>query len=439
MNKTTLIIKREYLTRVRKKSFIIMTLLAPILMALMFIIPIWVANMKDTDEKRIAVIDKSGSFKNVISDTKILKFEFINEKEVSEPQEYAKANNYYAILTITDSVAQNNITLHSFKQPGLEIKSYIEKSLEREIENRKLETLGINRKDLEKTKTNVDLEIFKWKKTGEEEKSYTELAMAIGFIMAFLIYMMVFIYGAQVMRGVIEEKTSRVVEIIVSSVKPFQLMLGKIIGIALVALTQFTVWIVLTAIIVSITSQVLQPEQISENQLNNQAQQEQFEQMGGNETITEIFNAISTLNIPLLLGTFLFFFIGGYLLYSSLFAAVGGAVDNETDTQQFMLPISIPLILAFIVAQAIIQNPEGPIAVWFSIIPFTSPIIMMIRVAFGVPEAVPYWQLILSMVLLIATFIGTTWLAAKIYRVGILMYGKKVSYKELWKWIRYKN
>jgi ABC-2 type transport system permease protein len=239
------------------------------------------------------------------------------------------------------------------------------------------------------------------------------------------------------MRGVIEEKTSRVVEILVSSVKPFELMMGKIVGIALVALTQFALWVVLTFAIISIVSPIInvnnmQPEMGQVIQGNDMSQEIQNFDKGGN-FISDAFATLSNLPLGLLFFSFIYFFLGGYLLYGSLFAAIGGAVDNETDTQQFMLPITVPLILSIILAQVIIQNPNGGVAFWFSMIPFTSPIIMLIRIPFGVPV----WEIVLSMSLLAATFIGTTWLAGKIYRIGILMYGKKVNYKELWKWIRY--
>ncbi|MEA3478463.1 MAG: ABC transporter permease, partial [Bacteroidota bacterium] len=252
----------------------------------------------------------------------------------------------------------------------------------------------------------------------------------------------IFIFGAQVMRGVIEEKTSRIVEVIVSSVKPFQLMMGKIFGIALVGLTQFLLWVVLTFAIVSVfqfaMSEKISAESVqqmipTENQLVPQA--ELVEQQKEQDQIKMVFEAINSINFEVMIFSFLFFFLGGYLLYAALFAAIGSAVDSESDTQQFMMPVTIPLILSIIMAQFVIQNPDGPVAFWFSIIPLTSPVIMMVRIPFGVPMLDIY----LSVGLLIASFIGTTWIAAKIYRTGILMYGKKVNYKELWKWITYRS
>jgi len=267
-------------------------------------------------------------------------------------------------------------------------------------------------------------------------------------VASIMIYMFIFMFGSQLMRGVIEEKTNRIVEVIVSSVKPFQLMLGKIIGVALVGLTQFLLWVVFTTILVGafqqtfpdkfkapaaqqqfVTGQQMQPQAIADETTAN------LKVETGNETANQIFEAIASINFPVMIVSFIFFFIGGYLLYGALFAAIGSAVDNEADTQQFMLPVTVPLILAIVMMQYVINNPEGPLSWWLSMIPFTSPVIMMIRIPFGVP----YWELALSAVLLIAGFLATTWLAAKIYRTGILMYGKKVNYAELWKWIRYKG
>ena len=271
--------------------------------------------------------------------------------------------------------------------------------------------------------------------------------MIIGYLSGFLIYLFIFMFGAQVMRGVIEEKTSRIIEVIISSVKPFQLMMGKIIGIAFVGLTQFLLWVILTIMIVTGVKSAVFPEKDA-SQIK--AQTELISTAGSMQNIQgidavdaeqsmseieNIFGSIENINFGIILGSFLFFFIGGYLLYAALFAAIGSAVDSEADTQQFMLPITIPLILSIIVMMNAIQTPDSPIAFWFSIIPFTSPVIMMVRIPFGVP----YWQLFLSMGLLIITFIGATWVAAKIYRTGILMYGKKTTYKELWKWLRYKS
>jgi ABC-2 type transport system permease protein len=269
------------------------------------------------------------------------------------------------------------------------------------------------------------------------------LTTAVGFAGGIAIYMFIFLYGVQVMRGVIEEKTNRIVEVIISSVKPFQLMMGKILGIALVGLTQFMLWIVLTFLISSTITTYIAKEKMD---AKNVAMSLNTQQANGIDKLSDtkemeksamesIMSNMDSINFPLVLTCFVIYFLGGYLLYSALFAAIGAAVDNETETQQFMLPVTIPLILSFVVAQSVITNPESQLSFWFSIIPLTSPVVMMVRVAFGVPT----WQLILSISLLILGFIGTTWLAARIYRTGILLYGKKVNYKELSKWLFYKN
>ncbi len=456
MNKITLILKREYLTRVRKKSFLVMTILGPILFAAIVIAPGWIATLEDTELKKIAVIDSSHIFKERLPETEYIKFEYLENTEVEDLRQSFSETDYYALLQITHLVAntRNSVILYSDKQPSFSVKSHISNAIEKEIERRKLESAGIDQDVLKSVKTNISIQTIQWTESGEEKKSSTELAMIVGYISGFLIYFFIFMFGAQVMRGVIEEKTNRIIEIIVSSVKPFQLMMGKIVGIGLVGLTQFALWVVLTIALITVGKNAFFPElttpsgdEVVAQDFMEKApgQQSSIMQSGQtkdlSESITEnaeikqIFSAIDDINIGLMVGSFIFFFLGGYLLYGSLFAAIGSAVDNEADTQQFMLPITIPLILAIIVMINAINSPEGPIAFWFSIIPFTSPIVMMVRIPFGVQA----WELILSMGLLVLTFMATTWLSGKIYRTGILMYGKKVNYKELWKWIRYRS
>ncbi|MBA7511786.1 hypothetical protein ES705_03782 [subsurface metagenome] len=448
MNKVSIIIRREYTTRVKKKSFIIMTLLAPLFMAAMFIIPVWVMTRKDTDEKTIAVIeDGTEMFKGKIPGTKYLKFEYLENVNLQEIKGNFGELGYYGILHISPKVTYlpSAIQLLSHKQPPLDITGHISNAIEKEIERLKLLTYDIEDLDeiLKEIDTDVKIQTIKISDTGEEKETSTGIAMGLAYISGILIYMLTFIFGAQVMRGVIEEKTSRIVEIIISSIKPFQLMMGKIIGIALVGLTQFFFWILITFVIISIAQSVLIPDisaiteqPLTENILSSSpvGQTQVFEIQEMNE-IQEIFSTLGNIPWLTIIFSFIFFFLGGYLLYASLFAAVGAAVDNETDTQQFMMPITIPLLIGLFVAMGAFQNPESSIVFWFSLIPLTSPIVMMARIPFGVP----LWELGLSMILLILTFIGTTWLAAKIYRTGILLYGKKPSYKEIWKWIRYKN
>ncbi|MEA3316582.1 MAG: ABC transporter permease [Bacteroidota bacterium] len=445
MNKISLIIKREFFTRVRKKSFIVMTILGPLLFAAMMIVPAWLSQLEDTDKKVIAVIDDSEIFNHNLPETDYIKFIYLKNESVKSLQKDFSEKDYYAILYISElaTYTPKTIQLFSDQQPNIGVKSHIENSIEKLIEGDKLKAAGIDKDILKSIDTNISVKTIQWNEEGEEKESSTEIAMAVGYISGFMIYFFIFLFGAQVMRGVIEEKTSRIVEIIISSAKPFQLMMGKIIGIALVGLTQFLLWIVLTTGIVTVTKTALYPdlgnkesqEMLSQNILESEniSQAKIIEPQDTNK-MESIITSIQNVNFGILLGSFIFYFLGGYLLYGSLFAAVGSAVDNETDTQQFMLPITIPLILAMFVMINAIQNPHGDIAFWFSMIPFTSPIVMMVRIPFEVPA----WELALSMSILVITFIGSTWLAAKIYRTGILMYGKKINYKELWKWIRYK-
>ncbi len=440
MNKILLIIRREYITRVKKKTFIILTLLGPVLMAALVSISVYVTQLESEQIRNILVKDESGRFKDNLTDSKNIDFTFTLIENIESVKHVFYSGKYYALLIITEDPENKNIELLSENQSDINTKMYISSRIEEKIRSDKLKELGINMETIDAIKPNVHIRTIKIKPDGSEELSSTEAALAIGYISAFLIYMFIFIYGAMVMRGVIEEKTNRVVEILISSVKPFQLMMGKIIGIALVALTQFLLWVVLGFVIISITQTLIGTNAVPDtNQLTEQMMQgtnlpDEMQNINGdNQVLNDVLQSIMNLPITLIIFSFIFYFIGGYLLYASLFAGIGGAVDNEADTQQFMLPLTIPLILALVVAQAIIQNPEGPAAFWFSVVPLTSPVIMMLRIPYGVPT----WEIILSMSTLIITFIGSTWVAAKIYRIGILVYGKKFSYKDLWKWLRF--
>jgi len=447
MNKTSIIIRREYVTRVRKKSFIIMTMIAPFLLAAMFVIPVWIMTQKDTDLKKIAVIeDGTQIFRGVIPSTQYLQFEYLEGVTLSDIKNNFSDLGYYGILYISPKVIYmpTAVQLISTKQPALDLTLHISNAIEKEVERLKLEAYDIQDLDkiLKEISTSIQLQTIKITEDGVEKQTSTGIAMGIAYICGLLIYMLTFIFGAQVMRGVIEEKTSRIVEVIISSVKPFQLMMGKIIGIALVGLTQFFCWIIITFILISIAQTVLLPDvkelaqtPIPENIMSSlpvaQAQPIDIQEMSEAQ---QIFNNLGNQNWGVIIFSFIFFFLGGYLLYASLFAAIGSAVDNETDTQQFMIPITIPLLLALFVAMGAFQNPDSSVAFWFSFIPLTSPVVMMARVPFGVPG----WQLGVSMAILVITFLGTTWMAAKIYKTGILLYGKKPTYKEMWKWLRYK-
>ncbi|MFC2107407.1 ABC transporter permease [Bacteroidota bacterium] len=447
MHKIMLIIRREYLSRVKKRSFIIMTFLGPILMATVFILPIILSQMSEDANKNVLVLDETGLFYGKFQDADNVSYEYVvNDLESAKGN--MKSQGDYALLYIprTHLALPAAAILYSSKQPSLTIKSYIRGVMKKEVEAKKLQASGIDPDLIKSTQTSIKIDTIRIDDKGEEEESFTEVSMGLGIFASILIYMFIFIFGAQVMRGVIEEKTNRIVEIIVSSVKPFQLMMGKILGIALVGLTQFVLWTILTFAIVSVFTLAYssdKPKENIEHIISDQSQNifespnkitEEEVQIEESKS-TQIFEIIDSINFTVMIFSFIFYFLGGYLLYAALFAAVGSAIDTESDTQQFMMPITIPLILSIIIAQVIVQNPDSSMAFWFSIIPLTSPVVMMVRIPFGVP----LFDLYLSMGLLILGFLGTTWLAAKIYRTGILMYGKKVTYRELWKWIRYKT
>ena len=421
MNKTFLIIKREFLVRVKKKSFIIMTLLAPILMASLIIVPVLVTD-SGQQKRLIGIYENTTSFAKEIEDSENIHFTVFDDMQMDEFIKDPEGSNYYALLKIEN----DSYFIYSNQQVGLNLRKSIEKQLEQISERNKLKQAGINLDIIEQAKTNINIETKIITSEGNTTSSSTEASIGIGFITGILIYMFIFMYGTMVMRGVIEEKTNRIVEIIISSVKPFQLMIGKILGVALVGLTQFILWIVLTIIISSIAEIIFFDTTEITNNLDSVDQ---------SVILNEFTRLTGGINLMLIFVSFLFYFLFGYLMYSALFAAVGSAVDAEADTQQFMLPITIPLIFSFILIQPVMDNPDGILAFWLSIIPLTSPIIMMARLPFGVES----WQLIISMILLILGFIFTTFIAGKIYRTGILMYGKKISYKELWKWLTYKG
>jgi ABC-2 type transport system permease protein len=448
MNKIPIIIAREYITRVRKKSFIIMSILGPVLFAAMMIIPAWLSQVEQTDVKRIAIVDSSHIFRNVIPETEYLKFDYLENVSVNDLKKNYASLGYYGILYIAPIVTYdpNSVIMYSDKQPNLATKMHISNNLENYIRDQKLKTYNIEDLDniLKSVKTTINVRTIKISEEGEEKESNTGIMMAVGYVSGFLMYMFLILCGTMVMRGVVEEKTSRIVEVIISSVKPFQLMFGKIVGIALVGLTQLLIWVVSTFILVSIAQTIFFPEftltpteQVTSQDIMKAAPAGE-QQAGASEEMDQLRSALGTLkniDFVVIILTFLFYFIGGYFLYASLFAAVGAAVDNETETQQFVFPILLPLILGIIVLFSITNNPDSPIAYWFSIIPFTSPIVMMARIPFGVPWS----DFFLSAGLLILFFLGSTWLAGKIYRTGILMYGKKPTLKEMLKWVRYKT
>jgi ABC-2 type transport system permease protein len=436
MNKIWLIIQREYWVRVRKRSFIIMTLLSPILFAALMVVPALIASSSlFKEEKTIQILDQSKIFKEKLNNTSKITFKYL-ETDSAQARKNFEQSKDYALLIIPTMSINNPIGFKMIgkKNISLDVESYLEDELERIVREERMTAMGIKQEDLEKTKAKIRIAT----ETQEGKESSSGVIYAVSFLGAILIYMSVLLYGVQVMRSVIEEKTNRIVEVMISSVKPIQLMLGKIIGVAGVGLTQFLLWIILTFAISSVVTAMVGGDKLAKEQLeqvkkmNRDADlQEKVEKTDMATSVEKIGSALSNLNIPLILGSFLFYFVGGYLLYSAMFAAVGSAGDNETEAQQFTLPVSLPLIIGFILAQSIISEPNSSLAFWLSMIPFTSPIVMMVRVASGVPA----WELLLSMSLLVLGFLSVTWLAARIYRVGILMYGKKVNFKELAKWM----
>jgi len=441
MNNILLVLQREYLTRVRKRSFIIMSILGPVLMGCLVAFFIYLSLNQGEAISAIKVIDDSGSLGNNLPSSRNVVFE-ADTLSLPVARETFNAETQYGILYIPADAMDHpeGITLSTEKQPNLSVVSYIESRLQQEIEETKLNLAGIRKSMLDSIKTRIDLVQKPVSAEGGDREFSAGMTAGVGFAGGLLIYLFVLLYGVQVMRGVMEEKTSRIVEVIISSVKPFQLMMGKILGIALVGLTQFLIWVVLTFVVTSaVSSAMIDKASMSKEQLE-QVQQMQSQRPGMSTAVNqagqpEFMKALASLNLVKLLLMFVFYFLGGYLLYSALFAAIGAAVDGETDTQQFMLPITIPLIFAYVVSTIVMTNPESKLGYWFSIVPFTSPVVMMVRMPFDPPAADIAW----SMAALVAGFIGTTWLAARIYRTGILMYGKKVTYRELGKWLFYKG
>lgn len=425
-----------------------MTLLVPLMMAALTILPTYLAMMDDKEERTIAVYDPTGLILNQLESNEYTKFHYIPEQEYQALRKDFKSGNYYAVLHIpTNILTISRAEMISDKQITFDIKNMVTRRIENIIEGEKrkqvISEIGVP--DLEKklasTKTDIKVETIKLGEEGEAVKSSTEIAMAIGYAAGFIIYMFVFIYGTMVMRGVMEEKSNRIVEVIISSVKPFQLLFGKVIGIGLVGLTQIAIWVVLSVVIATgataflggdSAETVAQAQSIMADQaMNPMAQSATAEP----NVVLEVLGMIGNLNIALIVFSLFFYFICGFILYASLMGAIGSAVDSDEDAQQLMLPVTMPLIFSIIILFAVAKNPEGPLAFWASMIPLTSPVTMMVRIPFGIPV----WEIVLSMALLLGTIFGTIWMAGKIYRTGILMYGKKVNLKEIVKWLFYKN
>ena len=437
MNKTALIIKREYLSRVRKKTFILSTILTPLLFAGVIGAVIFIT-VKNIRNEKIAVNDPHGILKSNLEASKTVSYEFRTDIDTSN----FKAKGYSAILYPPETGINQtrNFKIITEKSLSRFANDRIEKDISRALENNIIaDSLKIDPKRIDDLKKRAGLTEVDFKKVddlGKSSASNFNVASSIGYVTAFLIYITLFVYGVMVMRGVMEEKTNRIAEVMISSVKPFQLMMGKIIGIGAVGLTQFLIWIVLLFGISTLMMSFIPPDVLQ--QVQQQGGQMSSEQTSGAmRTLATAQLSLSTVNWPLVIGCFIFYFIGGYLFYAALFAAVGSAINEDAqDAQSLTFPIMMPIIVAIFIMMNAINDPTSSLAKWSSIIPFFSPIVMTARVPFGVPDTVAYWELGLSMLLLIAGFLFTTWLSAKIYRTGILLYGKKPTWKEMARWVR---
>ncbi len=446
MSKIGLIIKREYVSRVSKKSFLLMTILGPILLV-GFMVGAMLLGKQDDKSQRILIHDETllvyDNFTEPSEATKqrfkLNIFDKTGDKNYDQAIEKFKKNDSIDLLLYIPSniVGTNaNVGKILYKEaPSSKTTLFLERLVNESIEKLKLEKLNVSMDTYKRLKNKVNLQTVDVKTM---ESSNVKGRAVVGMAFGVSIFMFIFMYGTQVMKGVIEEKSNRIVEVIVSSVKPFELMMGKIVGIMFVGLTQFAVWIILSSVLGSIGLSFVGSEMYS---AGSQADIMSGLSAEGVSKMTQmqagIINVITTVNWPLMIGLFFFYFIGGYLLYGSLMAAIGAAVDNETDSQQFMVPITAPLMFAYFIVILSIDNPNSPAILWCSQVPFTSPVAMLVRAAMGAEGL--WWQIIISMVLLVATFIGTTWLAGKIYRTGILMHGKKITWKELAKWLKYKG
>jgi len=441
MSKLKLIIEREFIAKVRNKSFIVMTFLSPLIMVGMGFLVYFLMKKNNEKVKEIVYIDNSGLFsKEDFKDSKTVHYLDFTSKGIEDTKKKVEQGNYYGALIIPkqDSLEllAKSIEFYSKDSPGMSVMNALENKIETKIRNQKLNDFGIDINKINASRIRSDIKMYNF--SGEESsKLINGLKIGVGAIAGYFLMMFVMIYGTSVMRSVIEEKTSRIIEVIVSSVKPFQLMLGKIIGNASAGLLQFFIWGILIFILGTLLTSLLGINMAEMQTANLSAEQlETAKNVAGGDKMQVLIQEVLRLPLLKLFVLFIFYFLGGYMLYSSLFAAVGAAVDNETDTQQFMLPIMLPLILGVYVGFAtVINDPHGPISVAFSHIPLTSPIVMLMRVPFGVT----WTELAISMSLLLVTFMFMVWLAAKIYRVGILMYGKKPTYKDLYKWLKYKG
>ncbi len=436
MSNIWIVTSREYITRVKKKSFILMTLLTPLLIAAFYGIIIWVSinQSSSVENQNIVVNDYSKIFEDRIENPSDISFQFDQGITSNELIENDSINGIVTVPKSFNIDKPLELKYESTSSLSVNNKSRIERAFKEVIRQIKLERVGLQQNTIDSLNSKVILSQYKVDEEGNTKKSDIGVITVLGMALAFMIYMFIFLYGVQVMKGVIEEKTNRIVELIVSTVKPFQLMMGKVLGIALVGLTQLSIWLILSSLLSGIIGVIVGINLSDFSNINPSELPPEMSNMNA-----DIMQAISAfINLPLgkIFAVFLFFFMAGYLFYGALFAAIGSAVDNETDTQQFMLPITLPLVFSFAISFSIVVgDPNGTLATWMSIIPISSPVVMMVRMPFDPPG----WQILLSMATMILSIVGVIWLAGKIYRTGILMYGKKPSYKELAKWLFYKN
>jgi ABC-2 type transport system permease protein len=437
MSKLGIIIKREYLRRVSKKSFIILTFLTPFLFAAMVFVPLWLSTLKGDEIRTVAVMDDTGKYASLFKDTESYRF-IHSEKSLSDYKQ-SPDKEIFAFMTITDDLLKNPkaAALYSEKQIPGELSRLVNEVLTKQLESEKLASYDIpNLKEIiADSKVKLSIQTIKWSEDGKESASSAMVASIVGIIFTMIVYMFIMIYGAMVMQGVMEEKTNRIVELMISSVRPFDLMMGKIIGIGFVGLTQLFLWGILTFVLVGIghfaMGGAVDPAALEGA---NMTAMGMTADIGSMQQPGELLGILNAINFSEIITFFIIYFVGGFLLYASVFAAIGSAVDQQEDTQQFMTPVMIFMIFALYAGIYSMENPDGPLAFWCSFVPFTSPIVMMIRLPFDVP----LWEKLVSVALLYATSIGITWLSGKIYRVGILMYGKKPNIKEMIKWVKYK-
>ncbi|OFY41752.1 MAG: hypothetical protein A2X18_10535 [Bacteroidetes bacterium GWF2_40_14] len=436
-DKLFLIISREFSVRVKKKSFIFLTLLTPIFFAALIVLPSVIMTFSSgVKGQKIMIVDKSEVCTSFFKNNEEYTYLFDANADVEKIKKNFAGEDLYALVEISplDSAANVTVSAFSSKQLNIDTKTEIERTVKKAVEKTKLGRYNIENLDaiLKDVNTDVSVKTFTISEEGDEKLGMVEIYMGIAYIASFMIYMFIFMFGSMVMRGVIDEKSSRVVEVIISSVKPFELMLGKILGVGSVALVQFLIWIGLTVAIIFGAQSVMGID-MAKSQLPAGMAQSVTTMPVDNSPMGDIMSALSGVNFVPIILAFMAFFILGYLLYASMFAAVGSAVDNEADTQQLILPVTLPLIIGLFIMIHTFQYPDSSLSFWGSMIPFTSPMVMMARAPFGVPA----WEMALSIAILFGTFLLMTLISSKIYRVGILMYGKKASWKDIIKWIKY--